>query len=179
MEIEKMMLVEVDKARYRQHLNRVIAVFIASLALLSLVSGQLLIALFGNQEVVSGESTGNLHLNFFGVLIGFGICALGLYQQRHKAYFREIYYVSRLKALQNRIYRKFKQIKQAGERNDIDALTIQVFYFSSQKLVYLLDDNTLTLSQVDKELEAVKARIAELGLNIGPEDFDESLLKKF
>ncbi|MCG9745240.1 DUF3087 family protein [Shewanella sp. Isolate8] len=174
-----MMLVEVDKARYRQHLNRVIAVFIASLALLSLISGQLLIALFGNQAVVSGESTGNLHLNFLGVLLGFAVCAWGLYQQRHKDYFREIYYVSRLKALQNRIYRKFKQIKQAGERNDIDALTIQMFYFSSQKLVYLLDDNTLTLSQVDKELEAVKARIAALGLNIGPEGFDESLLEKF
>lgn len=54
-----------------------------------------------------------------------------------------------------------------------------MFYFSSQKLVYLLDDNTLTLSQVDKELEAVKARIAELGLNTGPEDFDELLLEKF
>ncbi|MCG9713910.1 DUF3087 domain-containing protein [Shewanella insulae] len=174
-----MKLIEVDKGRYRQHLNRVIAGFIASLAVLSLLCGQLLIALFGNQAVVSGESTGNLHLNFLGVLLGFAICAWGLYLQRHREYFREIYYVSRLKALQNRIYRKFKDIKQAGEGNDIDALTIMVFYFSSQKLVYLLDDNTLTLSQVDKELEAIKARIAALGLNIGPEDFDESLLEKF
>ena len=174
-----MMLVEVDKARYRQHLNRVIAVFIACLALSSLLCGQLLIAFFGNQAVSSGESTGNLHLNFLGVLLGFAICAWGLYQQRHRDYFREIYYVSRLKALQNRIYRKLKKIRQAGEQGDIDALTILVFYFSSQKLVYLLDDNTLTLSQVDREIEATKARIAALGLNIGPQDFDESLLEKF
>ncbi|WP_428611746.1 DUF3087 family protein [Shewanella sp.] len=174
-----MKLIEVNKVRYRQHLNRVIAVFIASLALLSLVFGQLLIALFGHQEVVSGESTGNLHLNFFGVLLAFALCAGGLYSQRHRDYFREIYYVSRLKALQNRIYRKYKAIKQASEANDPSALTLLLFYFTSQKLVYLLDDNTLTLNEVDKELDDIKQRIEALGLEITVQDFNESLLEKF
>lgn len=164
---------------YRQRLNRVIAIFIGSLALLSLLLGQVLIKIFGNIAVQSGESTGNLHLNFLGVLIGFVISAGVLYQQRNCDYFKEIYYVSRLKALQNRIYRKLKAIKLEADRDDVDALIILSFYFSSLKLVYLLDDNTLTLNHVDGELKAVKQQIASLGLTVTEQDFHVELLNRF
>ncbi|QYJ85677.1 DUF3087 domain-containing protein [Shewanella mesophila] len=174
-----MKLVEVDKVLYRQRLNRVIAVFIGSLALLSLFFGQVLISIFGNVEIQSGESTGNLHLNFLGVLIGFALCAGALYQQRHRDYFKEIYYVSRLKALQNRIYRKLKAIKLGADKDSHDALIILNFYFASLKLVYLLDDNTLTLNNVDTELEAIKQRMTSLELSITEQDFDVELLNRF
>ncbi|WP_428617106.1 DUF3087 family protein, partial [Shewanella sp.] len=65
------------------------------------------------------------------------------------------------------------------EANDPSALTLLLFYFTSQKLVYLLDDNTLTLNQVDKELDDIKQRIEALGLEITVQDFNESLLEKF
>ncbi|QYK00895.1 DUF3087 family protein [Shewanella psychrotolerans] len=174
-----MKLVEVDKVLYRQRLNRVIGVFIGSLALLSLLFGQVLISLFGHVEVQSGEPTGNLHLNFLGVLIAFAICAGGLYLKRHNDYLKEIYYVSRLKALQNRIYRKLKAIKREADNDNVDALIILSFYFTSLKLVYLLDDNTLTLNQLDSELTAIKQRIELLGLAVTEHDFDVELLNRF
>lgn len=174
-----MKLIEIDKITYREHLNRVIIVFIACLAFLSLLMGQLLIRLWGQVEVATGESTGNFHLNFLGVLLAFALCGGVLYRQRHHAYFKEIYYVSRLKALHNRIYRKLKAIKLAAQNNDVNALIILSFYYTSLKFVYLLDDNTLTLGEVDVELNRINQQIERLGLTVGAQDFSAELLTRF
>lgn len=50
-----MKLIEIDKSRYRQHLNRVIVGFIASLLVLSLLFGAALIAAFGQSPVIQEE----------------------------------------------------------------------------------------------------------------------------
>ncbi|MCG9695653.1 DUF3087 family protein [Shewanella sp. Isolate11] len=174
-----MKLIAIDKQVYRQHLSRVISIFIASLAILSLLFGQLLIHFFGNTEIVSGESTGNLPLNFLGVLLGFTISALTVYRLRHRDYFKEIYYVSRLKVLHNRIYRKLTSIKSAAEQDNINALIILNFYYTSLKLVYQLDDNTLTLSHVESELAAIQQKLTALGLTVNEQDFSQELLASF
>ena len=87
--------------------------------------------------------------------------------------------MSRLKALQNRIYRKLKAIKLEADIDNVDALIILSFYFASLKLVYLLDDNTLTLTHVDAELEAINQRMTSLDLSITERDFDVELLNRF
>ncbi|WP_281561316.1 DUF3087 family protein [Thalassomonas sp. RHCl1] len=53
-----MKLIEIDKSRYRQHLNRVIIGFIASLLALSLLFGTALIAAFGQSP--ASQKTGNI-----------------------------------------------------------------------------------------------------------------------
>lgn len=90
--------------------------------------------------------------------------------------FKEVYYVWQLKQIHNLIYRKLKKIKALAAEDNIDALTILFFYYNSIKQVYLLDDNTLTLSKVDAELTALNANIAERNLTITLEQFDKSLL---
>ncbi|WDE01414.1 DUF3087 family protein [Thalassomonas actiniarum] len=50
-----MKLIEIDKSRYRQHLNRVIIGFIASLLALSLLFGAALIAAFGQSPALQKE----------------------------------------------------------------------------------------------------------------------------
>ncbi|GIU20378.1 DUF3087 domain-containing protein [Shewanella colwelliana] len=174
-----MQLIDIDKTVYRKHLNRVITVFVASLAILSVLLGQLLIQFFGQTQVASGESTGNLHLNVLGVLVAVIICAGTLYSQREHIYFKEVFYVSRLKALQNRIYRKLKSIKQQAEKDDVDALITLSFYYASLKFVYLLDDNTLTLNQVDSDFLAIKQQIQVRGLNVDERDFKVEMLTNF
>ena len=52
-----MKLIEIDKSRYRQHLNRVIIGFIATLLALSLLFGSALIAAFGHS---GGQSQGQV-----------------------------------------------------------------------------------------------------------------------
>ncbi|NMU30552.1 DUF3087 family protein, partial [Vibrio parahaemolyticus] len=71
-------------------------------------------------------------------------------------FFREVVYVWQMKQLHNRIFRKLKQIKSAAEQEDLQAYTILKFYYQSQKQIFELDNNTLTLDSVLRELEKIE-----------------------
>lgn len=197
-----MQLIEIDKARYRKNLNVVIIGFIASLLILSLLFGSILINLFSsipevtefsqsasdvvtdvvndgvsNQEGIEQES--NFRYNLLGVILALLANAAVLHSVKDSKYFKEIIYVWRLKQSQNLIYRKFKKIKLAADNGEDKALTILSFYYESQIQVYQLDDNTITLSTVQSKLAAIKEQANKLGLTINSSDFDKSLLKDY
>jgi hypothetical protein len=171
-----MQLMHIDKQTYRKNTNIVISSFVASLAILALVFGALLIHFFGAPAVAGDSSTGNFHLNVIGVIIAIVLCSWVLHSQKQKPFMREVYYVWRLKQLNNQIYRKLVKIKQAADSNDKNAFIILSFYFASLKQVYSLDDNTLTISTVEKDIAQLNARIAELDINVSPELFEPELL---
>lgn len=171
-----MQLINVDKTTYKKRLNLISVVLVGALAVLAIGFGSLLIALFGAPSV-SGESTGNFHLNLIGVIGAALVCAAALSRLKHTAYFIEVYYVWRLKALQNRIYRKVKTIKQQANENDRDAIVVLYFYYHSLKQVYSLDNNTLTLPELEKNIQALQQQIDSLGIQVNVEDFDTSLIK--
>ncbi|BAJ03618.1 DUF3087 domain-containing protein [Shewanella violacea] len=174
-----MKLQEIDKVVYRRRLNVVTIALVAGLLLLSLAFGSGLIALFGEVNDVSGEATGNFHLNLFGVVMAAILSVVVLMQVKDKPYMTEVYYVWRLKAVHNRIYRRLKKIKAAAATHDIDALAILSFYYQGQKLVYQLDNNTLTLSKLEKDISDLQAVINEHHLTVSAEDFNVELLSKF
>ncbi|GIU21397.1 DUF3087 domain-containing protein [Shewanella schlegeliana] len=171
-----MQLMDIDKQTYRKNTNLVIMGFVASLAILALVYGGVLIHFFGATETVSGESTGNFHLNLIGVILAMLTCGAVLNTQKQKPFMREVYYVWRLKQLHNQIYRKLTKIKQAADNEEVNAFIILSFYFASLKQVYTLDDNTLTISTVDKDLMQLNDKIAALGLTITPDLFEPEML---
>ncbi|GIU47458.1 DUF3087 domain-containing protein [Shewanella sairae] len=173
-----MQLMDIDKATYRQNTNRVIMSFVASLAILALAFGALLIHFFGAPAAANGESTGNFHLNVMGVFLALAVCSAVLNSQKKKPFFQEVYYVWRLKQLHNQIYRKLAKIKQAADNNEPNAFIILSFYFVSLKQVYTLDDNTLTLSTVEQDLNQLNDKITSLGLTITPEQFDPKMLEQ-
>ncbi|WP_108945810.1 DUF3087 domain-containing protein [Shewanella halifaxensis] len=173
-----MQLMDIDKQTYRKNTNLVIMGFVASLAILALVFGALLIQLFGAPPSASGESTGNFHLNLIGVILALAVCSAVLNSQKQKPFLKEVYYVWQLKQLHNQIYRKLAKIKQAADSNDQTAFIILSFYFASLKQVYTLDDNTLTLATVDSDLNQLNEKIAALGLTITPEQFDPQMLEQ-
>ncbi len=173
-----MQLMHVDKQTYRKNTNIVIATFVASLAILSLVFGSLLIQLFGAQALPDDGSTGNFHLNLIGVVLALIVSSAVLQSQKNKPYMHEVYYVWRLKQLHNQIYRKLAKIKVAAENNDTNAFIILSFYFASLKQVYALDNNTLTMSTVEQDLNQLNEKIASLGLTISAEQFEPELLNK-
>lgn len=173
-----MKLQQIDKTLYRSNMNRFMVALVLGLIVLSLSFGAGLIALFG-VEAVPGEPTGNFHWNLLGVILALLLCSAIVYQLKTQPFLKEIYYVWQLKQLQNRIYRKLNKIKAAATSNDINALITLLFYFTSLRQVYLLDDNTLTLSAVDKELSQVQEQCEALGLTLSAEQFEVELLAGF
>lgn len=172
-----MKLIAVDKSLYRQRMNRLIVVFVGSLALLSVLLGSGLIALFGVTPLPGAQSTGNFHWNLLGVLLALGFCSAVLHSQRRHAYLHEVLYVWQLKQWQNRIYRKLIKVKAAAAKNDVNALIILTFYYESLHQVYLLDDNTLTLPALTEDRQALSDQVASLGLSISAEQFEPNLLQ--
>lgn len=168
-----MELKDIDKPRYRKHLNRVIVGFIASLTILALLFGYVLIAVFSSP----GED--NFKLNLAGALMGLVICGGVLSKLKSSAYFYEIYYVWQLKQLQNQIYRKLKKIKLATETNNMKAVGILYFYYTSLRQVYLLDDNTLTMSKVNGDLQVLQGKAEAEGVDLDSLIFDKQDLKAF
>ncbi len=64
-------------------------------------------------------------------------------------------YVWNLKQIHNQIYRKLKRIQPKAEQGDREALTILYFYYTTQKQVYDLDNNTLTIKTVQQSLDNI------------------------
>lgn len=168
-----MQLINIDKRRYRHHLNIVIVGFIAALLILALVFGQLLIAVFAE------EGVSNFKYNFLGVVFALITCAALLHTVKNSDFFTEIYYVWQVKQIQNLIYRKLQKIKAASENDDHNALIILLFYYQSLHQVYLLDDNTLTLSKVNKNLADLQETITNKNVSINAEQFDKKLLNSY
>ena len=168
-----MQLMNIDKARYRKHLNIVIVGFIATLLVLALIFGQLLIISFGQEEV------NNFRYNLLGVILSLSACMAILHTLKTSAFFKEIYYVWQVKQIQNLIYRKLKKIKKAAKDSEKTALIILTVYYQSQQQVYQLDDNTLTISKINKDLADLQEIITNNHLTINAEQFDKKLITSF
>lgn len=171
-----MQLIKVDKSIYKRHLNLISVVLVTALALLSVGFGSLLIAIFDAQSV-TGEPTGNFHLNVIGVIGAAIVCSAALFYLKTTPYFVEVYYVWRLKALHNRIYRKLKKIKQRVGENNRDAIVVLYFYYHSLKQVYFLDNNTLTLPELEVNIRNLQQQIDSLGMHVDIDDFDSSFIE--
>lgn len=184
-----MQLIDIDKARYRKNLNIVIVGFIGSLLVLSLLFGSILISLFSTvadsaviqaaSDVVDADGDTNFRYNLLGVVLALLANAAVLHSIKNSEFFKEIYYVWQIKQLQNLIYRKLKKVKAAGKEGDETALTILSFYYQCQIQVYKLDDNTITLSSIEKHLQEVNDTIANKGLSINASQFDKKMITSF
>jgi len=177
-----MQLIEINKTLYRKRLNIVIVSFIATLLFLSLGLSSLIISFFGDLviENSAGEmEVNNFRYNILGVVLALSACAAVLHQVKDKLFFKEIYYVWNLKQLHNKIYRKINKIKLAAKSEDVNALIILNFYYHSRKQVYLLDDNTLTFPELEKDIRQLEELTSTLNLTISLSQFDESLLFQY
>ncbi|WNC70649.1 DUF3087 family protein [Thalassotalea psychrophila] len=169
-----MKLIEIDKKRYRQHLNQIIVGFIACFLIISLILGQFFIMLFAAQDG-SGD---NFWLNFSGVALAL-VLSLGIinkYKTHH--FMSEVFYVWQLKQQINFIYRKLKTVKsKAFSDVDIDALIILSFYYKACRQLYNLDDNTITLSSLAREEDTLLEFIRANNLSINSEDYQQQFIK--
>ncbi|ASJ40371.1 DUF3087 family protein [Vibrio vulnificus] len=164
---------------YRKKGNIVIVAFLLAFACSAIAFSTLLIALFGNTEIVEGESTGNFVWNLLGVVIAFVSTLSIMNQIKTHRYFDELLYVWKLKQTHLKIYRKLNILKNAAhnEHNE-KAITILKFYYQTQQHVFELDNNTLTIKSVLNELERIRQwEESHRVLNVS--DFQDAWLNDF
>jgi hypothetical protein len=168
-----MQLIQIDKARYRKHLNRVIAGCAAGLAIGSLAISQTLIALFPD------PSGSHFHWNLTGVVISALGLAWLLNKYRTHPYMTEVVYVWELKQALNKITRKMPKLKAAGREGNADALLAIHYSYAGSKLLWQLDDNTITMDDLAIKQAELDSVAAKYNLTLNADDYDDSLLKQF
>jgi hypothetical protein len=187
-----MTLKDIDKKTYRRKLNQVIVGFIITLAVLAVTFGAILIALFTdplaidnislasiNTAIESGGEDSNFTYNFIGVILALLACAGILQQLKNKPFFNEIYYIWQLKQIQNTIYRRLKKIKKASLDADENALIVLKYYYASLKQLYILDDNTITMSTLESDMAKLEILINETGKEIHADQFTQAMLLSY
>jgi hypothetical protein len=177
-----MKLKNIDKKTYRSRLNIVIIAFVLGFALLAVTFGSIFIALFSYPELTNtaeGQAPNNFRFNFLGVIVALLTCGIILNRLKNKTFFDEIYYIWQLKQIQNIIYRRLKKIKQASQSGDITAIIILNFYYQSLKQLYVLDDNTITLSSLNSDIEKLELLINQQDRNVTTDQFEQTLLSAY
>ncbi|MFA0548743.1 DUF3087 family protein [Vibrio splendidus] len=174
-----MKLQKINKEEYRKKMNLLLVSLVGSLALFAIVFGSILIELFGSVGSVTGEATGNFHLNVLGVILSVALNAFIASRVKGHDYFKEALYVWNLKQTHNQIYRKLKRIQPKAEQGDREALTILYFYYTTQKQVYDLDNNTLTIKTVQQSLDNIVELSGKWSIELDIEAFSKDLVAKF
>jgi len=168
-----MQLQEIDKTRYRKHLNVVFAGIVVALIIITLGSSTLYIHFLSTPE-----EPHFLH-NLAGVITAAGIIIYALNKLRSHPFMLEVVYVWDLKQQLNRIRRKQRKIEAAVENNDHDAMIILNFQYRGSKQLYELDDNTITLDSLLSKISILDKRMLAAGLSTATEAYEPSMLDKF
>ncbi|OIQ47794.1 MAG: hypothetical protein BM565_04645 [Gammaproteobacteria bacterium MedPE] len=168
-----MQLKDIDKATYRQHFKYTTFAVIAGLMVGALSISSLLILFLGNNE------GSNFNLNLAGVAITIVILAIVASQVKSKPYFAEILYVSRLKFELSHINRKFKAIEKAAKSENTTALDILAFYYQATRQVWTLDDNTITMSELNSKEAKFFEQVNQLNYQADANRYSRDLLAQF
>ncbi len=166
-----MTLENIDKARFKKHLNYFQGSMVVALMLLGLGLSELYIRLWS-------DGGSNFWLNAAAVATAaFIIAGVVRLVKDHPALY-EVMYVWRLKNELNRIYRASSKLDKALAVGNEDALKVRYFQLHASKHLYQLEDNTLTLDDLNQQIEAFDAQLAERGLTLGTDDYQPELLSR-
>jgi hypothetical protein len=168
-----MQLIDINKKRYRRHLNYVIVACVISLIVGCLVISQLLIAVFPD------ASGSHFHWNLTGVVITSLLIGLVLNKYRSHDFMTEVAYVWDLKQVLNRINRKMLKLKAAAQEGNVNALLAINYSYAGSRLLWQLDDNLIIMEQLATDQAEIDGLAMTYNLILKPEDYDEAVLKEF
>ena len=168
-----MQLKEIDKTRYRRHLNVVFAGIAAALIIITLSASKLFIYLFSNPE------DSHFFHNLAGVVAAAAIIIYALNKLRPHPFMFEVAYVWDLKQQLNRIHRKQRKIEAAVEKNNHDAMIIMNFQYRGSKQLYELDDNTITMQGLVSRIRLLVKRMEAAGLSSSTDSYEPAMLDRF
>lgn len=167
-----MQLETIDKARYNKHVKITFFAICGFMLVVALGTSAVLIHFWGGPE---GD---NFWLNALGVVIAALALAQILSMLRHHPFLYEVAYVRRVKGELNRIYRKQQKIKAAAEKGDPVAMTILDFSYRASRQVYELDNNTLTLEELERAQRTLNEQREAFGV-ASLMDYSGDLLERF
>lgn len=168
-----MQLKKINKERYGTHYKQIMIGSVIVLAVIALSISTLLIQLVGNPD------GSNFWLNLVGVIVA-GIVVASLFRRyREHEYMYEVMYVWDLKQMLNKIYRKQKKIKEAIAEGDREAMVIMNWSYQGSKQLYLLDNNTITLDDLQRAMDELEQTVAEHNFTVTTEEFRSEMLDKY
>lgn len=168
-----MQLVEIDKKRYRKHLNIVIALCIAALVIGSLGIAQALIAFYPSTEGT------HFHWNLLGVIVTAIGIGLVLKSYKPHPFMTEVVYVWELKKVLNIITRKMKNIKAEAELGNVKALLALQFSYSGSRQLWTLDDNMILMDELAVEQAKLNVLLEQFSLTLDLAHFTKDDLQTF
>lgn len=168
-----MHLKQIDKPRYSRHYKIVFTSMAVALLVITVAASSLIIHLFGSD----GES--HFWFNVIGVIIAAATIFYTLTKLRHHPFMIEVVYVWDLKQVLNKIYRKQRHIEKKIEEGDQDAMVIMNYQYRGSKQLYQLDDNTLTLTDLNSKIKQLDIRMSAAGLSSSTDVFDIGMLDQF
>ena len=137
-----MKLIQINKTRYRKHLNVVIVCCIVALTSGSLGIAQALIALLPDPD------GSHFHWNLLGVILTAMMIGGVLSRFKHHPFMTEVVYVWELKQVLNKLTRKMEKLKQAAQKGDLVAMNAIQYSYAGSRLLWQLDDNTLVMDEL-------------------------------
>ena len=168
-----MQLININKARYRRHLNIVIVLCIVALLVGSLGISQSLIALFPD---VSGS---HFHWNLLGAVTTGVLIAWVLNKYRSHDFMTEVVYVWELKQRLNKINRKMLKLKTASREGNVNAMLAMQYSYAGSRLLWQLDDNTIVMDELAIAQVELDNLAAQYQLTLNADDYNEVILKQF
>jgi hypothetical protein len=168
-----MQLIEINKARYRRHLNIVIVACIGCMVIGSLAFSQTLIALFPS------ENGSHFYWNLLGVILAGAMIAWILQTYRTHDFMTEVVYVWELKQALNKINRKLSKLKAAALEGNPDALLALHYSYQGSRLLWQLDDNTILIDELVIQQAELDSLATRYNFTLVANKYDDSILKQF
>ncbi|PCI67749.1 MAG: hypothetical protein COB26_09130 [Piscirickettsiaceae bacterium] len=168
-----MQLREIDKSIYQKHLRTVFIGMAVALLIISPLLSLLLIFMFSEPE-----ASHFMH-NVASALIAAAIVAFVLTKLRQHPYMEEVVYVWDLKQQLSQIHRRQRKIQAAVENEDRDAMIIINFQYRGSKQLYELDDNTITMEELNAKIIHHDQVLEQADLTISTDSFDPSRIKNY
>lgn len=168
-----MKLQEINKTRYRNHLNKVIAGCIAALVIGSLGIAQALIAVFPS------EQGSHFYWNLAGVVVTCLLIASVLKKYKHHDFMTEVTYVWELKKQLNHITRKMRKLKAAVDQGDVVAMQIINYSYAGSRQLWQLDDNTITMEELSVWQAELDSKAREVNETLNANKFDPESLANY
>ncbi len=168
-----MQLINVNKVRYRRHLKIVFIGCAIGLAIGSLAISQTLIALFPD------ESGSHFHWNLLGIVLAAITVAWLLNKYRHHDFMTEVVYVWELKQALNKINRKMPKLNAASLEGNVDALLAIHYSYAGSRLLWRLDDNTLTMDELAIKQAELDSLAEKYNVTLSADDYNEAILTQF
>jgi hypothetical protein len=168
-----MQLIDIDKARYNKHLKIVFIGCALGLAVGSLALAQTLIAVFPD------ESGSHFHWNLLGVVVSAVTIGWLLNKYRQHDFMCEVTYVWELKQTLNKLNRKMHKLEAAAREGNKNALLAMQYAYAGSRLLWQLDDNTLTLDDLAIKQQELDRLAEKFQVTLAVADFDEASLAAF